>query len=582
MQRKKGLISKITVYFLPYVLSLWILSCANMGMPEGGAKDVDPPKIKLSTPANYSRNFNSKRVKITFDEYIVLKNINQALVVSPPLDVKPEVKIKGKSLIIDFPGTFLENTTYSVNFGNAIADNNEGNILANFSYVFSTGDILDSLSIRGKIINSFTDKPQPNTIVMAYTEYEDSVPITHKPLYIARSLEDGSFALNNLKDTTYKIFALTDVNNNYLFDQPNEEIAFSDTLIKPFVRINEYTDTLRNDSLGTDSIIFKKENLYFPNNIELGFFREDNFKQYLKSASRPEKEMIKISFNIEIKDSIRFVPENFSESNLLFGRSESNDSIFIWLLDSMEYNSDTLYAEVFYNTIDSVMNPVVESKKISLGYKPKSLINEKLNIGLYPKDKSKLDIDRKVTLKFDNPILKTDTSQITLISKADTNKVEMNYRLYVDSVDIRKYYIDFETEWGLYYILCIEDSAFCDITGLYNDSTGSVFGTRKLEEYGNIIVGIKDFTSDGIAQLFDGQDKLVEEKFFNGSSKVSFNTIRPGSYKLKFINDQNNNKKWDTGNYIKKIQPEKTYMYNEVIKVRSNWDQEIEWSPSPK
>lgn len=567
-------------FVILFGISLFIFSCANMGMPEGGPKDISPPEIVESIPENYSKQFKSKSIKITFDEFIVLKNINQALIISPPLDEKPEIKLKGKTIIIEFNSEFLENTTYSLNFGNAIVDNNEGNVLKNFNYVFSTGDIIDSLSISGTLINSFTGKAEEDVLIMAYTNLSDSTPLTERPIYIARSLKDGSYTLNNLKDTTYKIFALKDANNNFIFDQPNEEIAFSDTAIKPFVTTIESIDTLHIDSLDFDTIIRKTEHIYYPNNIKLSLFEQETFKQYLKGFSRPEKAELVIVFNEPLTDSLDLKAINFSFDNIIHDYHSKSDSIKLWINDSSIYNIDTLVANLTYPRTDSLSNIYTDSKLIKFGYKrkesPKKL---KLQTNIYPKNKRKLDLNKNVIISFNRPIKTIDTSRISFLIKEDSLFIPYKYSIIKDTLDLKTYNILFELQENKSYSLSVNDSAFLDITDIYNDSLGRNFTTKSIENYGIIILNLKDTSRNGIIQLFDSKNKFIEEQFTSKSSKISFKFLKPGGYKFKYINDQNNNKKWDSGIYINKLQPEKIDLYNLEIKVKSNWEMEIDWVP---
>ncbi len=207
-------------------------SCAQQGSPSGGPKDEDPPLVLESDPPNYSTRFEAKKIQITFDEFIVLDNVNQQLVVSPPMEEKPEVRLKGKSLFIEFTEELKDSTTYTLNFGSAIKDLHEGNKLLNFEYVFSTGNVLDSLSIRGTLKYAWDHTvPKDPITIMLYEELRDSVPLTEIPLYVGRSDDSGVFSINNLKADTFKIFALKDGNYNLLFDLPSEEIAFLDSAL---------------------------------------------------------------------------------------------------------------------------------------------------------------------------------------------------------------------------------------------------------------------------------------------------------------------------------------------------------------
>ncbi len=216
------------IYLLLIVLICW--SCAQLGSPTGGPRDEDPPRVTETVPPNYSTRFVAKKISITFDEYIVLDNVNQELIVSPPMEEKPEVKLRKKTIIIQFEESPKENTTYTFNFGSAIKDLHEGNKLLNYEYVFATGDVLDSLSVRGTLkYAEDLSSPEDPISIMLYNDLRDSVPLMDIPLYVGRSDDSGVFSVNNLRSDVYKVFALKDGNNNFLFDLPSEEIAFLDT-----------------------------------------------------------------------------------------------------------------------------------------------------------------------------------------------------------------------------------------------------------------------------------------------------------------------------------------------------------------
>ena len=216
------------IWLFPLIFLCW--NCAQQGSPSGGPIDEDPPVVIESEPLNYSTNFDAKKIRISFDEYIVLENVNQQLIVSPPMEEQPEVKLRKKTIIIEFEEELKTNTTYTFNFGDAIKDLHEGNKLQNFEYVFSTGEVLDSMSVRGTLKYAETlEVPEEPFSIMLYTDLRDSVPLLDIPLYVGRSNDSGVFSVNNLRPDRYKVFALKDGNNNFLFDLPSEEIAFLDS-----------------------------------------------------------------------------------------------------------------------------------------------------------------------------------------------------------------------------------------------------------------------------------------------------------------------------------------------------------------
>ena len=571
------------------VLTIWVLllfaSCANEGIPSGGKKDTIPPKVSFSEPLNFSTNFHGNKIKITFDEYVVLKSVNQKLIVSPLLSEKPDIKLKGKTLLIDIKEKLQDSTTYSFNFGDAIADNNEGNVLNNFAFVFSTGPTIDSLSISGTIKNAFTQKPEEGVLIMAYSNTADSVPLSEQPQYIARSLKDGSFKISNIKESTYKLFALKDANNNYIFDQFGESIAFEDTLITPYTQVTERIDTLKLDTLGNDTIIRTVDVKYFPDSIELKLFDEDDERQYLLSSSHEVNNSLLFVFNNSPRDSIRLKALNFNSEKLLYEYSRTNDSITVWISDSVIYNMDTLKLELGYEKTDSTGKYYLAKDTLNFGFREKSVTGKKpktktqLKLSIHPKDNAKLNLNKKLSLFTSSPIADIDTSKIQLTTAQDSIPVKLNYTIVQDSLNLRRYYFETDFKEGTKYKLIINDSAFVDIAGCYNDSTGISFATRSMNYYGKVIVNLQDIKGNCIVQLLNQKEKILAEKYLNKARTLTFDYLTPGNYKLKCIQDKNNNRKWDTGKYIKKLQPEKTDFYDKEIKVRSNWDLEIDWKP---
>ncbi len=590
MKDNRSILYQATKFSVAILLLAYVYSCANMGMPEGGPKDEDPPKVVLCDPPNFSTFFDKQSIEITFDEYVVLKNVNQKLIISPPLPVKPEIKLKGKKILIELNNELNDSTTYTLNFGDAIVDNNEGNVLQNFQFVFSTGQKLDSLSVSGQILNAFTNQPEPDILVMAYSDLSDTVPQTVIPEYVSRTISDGSFSINNMRKSTYKIFALKDANSNYLFDMPNEAIAFLDTFVAPFAELHEKVDTIPLDTLGNDSIVRKTITKNHPSNISLHLFEEEFYKQYLKSTDRKNNTKIKLAFNQPVKDSIGInflVPDTL---HVIQEYHENRDSLFIWLTDSTEYNLDTIFLEASFVRKDSLGLDYLHRDSLKLGFrkkekkkKEKEKEKEKvkgLQFSTKPTKNSYLEKNKNFIITFAEPVKKLDTSLIQLFTSKDTSKVRVPCSIKNDTNEVRNYHLYTRWEPDNRYVLIAEDSAITSYWNKYNDSTAIVFKTRANEDYGNIIINFDSINTYGIIQLLDEKEVILEEKRINKAGKTMFNFLLPGNFKMKFIFDLNNNGKWDTGNYSSKMQPEKVNFYPGEIKVRANWDLEFDWNPN--
>lgn len=576
-----SVIAKILFIFITVSL---LVSCANMGTPSGGNKDTQPPKVVESNPANSSTNFHEKEIIITFDEYIVLKNVNSKLIVSPPLDEKPKIKQKGKSIEISIIGELADSTTYTFNFGDAIVDNNEGNAIKNFMFTFSTGPVIDSLSIAGTINNAFTNLPEEEVLIMAYINHDDSIPINEKPLYITRSLKDGSFIITNMRQATYKLFAIVDANNNYKFDIIDEPIAFADSLITPTVIITEIIDTIQIDTLGTDSIITKFHFKNYPDSIKLMLFEEDDSRQYLKNSSRKKKNRLLFAFNKELTKPVDLQLINNKYDAFIFENIKTKDSVIAWITDSAIYNIDSLRVLLTYEKTDSLGNyfstidTLVLAFREKAGKKNKTDKKDDLKLRITPKTGHNLEISKNIELQFSSPITRVDTSLISVAVQIDTLFVPIEYTLIPDTLNLRKYYFKIARKENQRYKVTVEDSAFMDITDNLNDSTGTAFTARATDYYGSVILNLKDIKDNSIIQLQDSKDKVISEQYADKPITISFNFLLPGKYKLKYIEDKNNNKKWDTGKYLDKLQPEKTEYYTKEIIVKSNWELEIEWA----
>ena len=603
------LLSKTSIFFAIAIISIqiFISSCANMAAPSGGPKDETPPEIVSIEPANYSTNFNKQNIEITFDEYIQLKSIDKQLIISPPFDEKPEIKIKGKTLYIDLNNKLIDSTTYTLNFGNSIVDNNEGNVYENFMYVFATGDEIDSLSVKGNIKDAFSMKAAENVYVMLYANLYDSVPYKELPLYVARTSKTGDFVFNNIRKDTFLIFALKDANQNFLFDQPTEAIAFLDSFIIPQANIIQVIDTIKiaidtiktkNDSLNIadslissdsletviyrDSIITKNQTELLPDNIELFLFEEYVKRQYLVNTQRTKPGKCEFFFYVPLKDSLSIVPLNFEEyeNYFLYEKNATNDSITLWLSDTNISKQDTLSFSIRYLKEDSTNTQILFTDTVDFKYreikKDYDFVNS-LKIKLNIKNNRLINLNKQLLLECSNPIKNIDSSQIILSHIVDSVEIRDKFQLLRDTTNFRTYTILKKWAENTDYKLFINQNTFTDIFGFSNDSIELNFSTQKLEYYGNIILNLSAVDTNSIIQLLSADDKILRQFNIVSEKTIEIKYLQPVEYKFKAIIDENRNKKWDTGNYLKKIHPEKVILYPQTTKIRSNWDFELNW-----
>lgn len=587
----KVLIRRIKNFGILSIIGIVLASCANIVMPSGGPKDQAAPEIVESTPPNYTTNFNGKKIIIKFNEYIQLRNVNQSLIICPSLPEKPKVLAKGKTLLIDINNELEDSTTYAFNFGNSIADITEGNAQEDFRYVFSTGDYLDSLIIAGSVINAFDLKSEKEVFVLLYDIYEDSIPYKEQARYIAKTNKSGEFTLSNLKAGAYKIFALKDANSNFLFDMPNEKIAFLDTLIIPFAEYIEKIDTIRLDtnaldSINTDSIVNNSLTMFYPRDIILHLFEEYHSEQFVLNTTREERGKCVFIFNESTKDSAIIEPLYFKidSANLIFESNPGKDTIVCWINDSLIYKNDTLDFIVSYYKLDSLDQSYLQTDTFSLKYKAptKKKKNEivendtilTINFSVY--SGKKIDLYKDLILSFDAPIINIDTSKIELYEVIDSIETKIDFNFFQDSSSFRKYHVNHSWNEEKAYKIIINSYAFTDIYFKTNDTIQSLFSVEKAESYGTLSLNVKNLNEAVIIQFMNSKDLILKEFYISQDQNIYIPFLKPGDYHTKIIFDKNSNKIWDTGKYLEHNQPEKVMFNNDPINIRANWDLELD------
>jgi len=579
-EHKKVYIRKIQLILKVLITAILIFSfeqCAKISAPVGGKRDVTPPVLEKSLPPNYCVNFNEKKIEIEFDEYIQLKNINQKLIVSPPLQKKPIIRIKGKGLVIDIKEKLQDSTTYSFNFGDAIADNNEGNVLNNFQFVFSTGPMLDSLTIHGQVKYAFNLQTPEEAFVLMYDDLSDSAIFKNKPLYITKINKKGFFHLNNLKADTFRLYALEDGNSNYQYDPP-EPVAFvSGTLqTKPEtnapIRIND--SLVSADSLPGGSLLY--------------MFIENASKQYLKNASRTRKENLLFEFNMppEGNVGIKFLKDTTLVHPYIEEQHQHKDSLELWLTDTALINREVLSVVLEYlMNDDEIKKDTIKirfskaKKKLKKGRTQKATEQAFLKLNLNAKNRKPFDINAPLYIKSPTPIEKTDSSKWHLYSIKDSLETEESLDWGKKEKQLKKIILPYTWIPDTKYSMVLYPGAITDIYNLTNDTLNLTFTTRKEEYYGRIILELNQITELIQIQLLDSKEKVIRQIQVQSDTTLLFDFLPPGEFLIKSFLDENKNGKWDTGSILKKIQPEKVIYYGEKIKVRSNWDFKKTWSP---
>lgn len=554
--------------FILIALTVSILQgCANIGQLKGGPKDTKPPQIvkALSTP-NLQTNFKKQPIILTFDEWVKLEDVFNQVVVSPPLNERPEVILKGKKLFIKFADdeVLRENATYTINFGDAIKDITEGNAAKSLRFVFSTGPVIDSLEVTARVVDAITGLPTEGVILMLYDNLADSVVRKLKPFYFGKTDKEGFTRIENVRAGTFKVFALKDLDLNYLFNQDSESIGFPDSTLtissnnKNFIKKDT---TTRSDSLQriTDSIAAANTSL----KIRL-FEPRKSFK--INGRETDKYGVVKLIFNQEVKKA----DVTFDDVKQNAFTEISRDTLLIW------YNQpdDTPWSIYFKG----------EKQTDTIRIRPRGKVDFMKRGRLIPLSITSQIIKtptKSVEIAFNYPIKNIDSnSNNSLIKLIDTSKNAIPLSIKVDSVSKRK--LIFEAPWkdGQQYQLTILPNALTDIYGFKNDSIISKITILNKKEFGNIILTIKqlDKGKSYICQVLSGTG-LVEEAFFidNASSfEKRFENMRPDQYSFKIIEDLNKNRLWDTGDYDSKKQPERIFLQKSTEALRADWDLEME------
>lgn len=547
----------------PYVVIatavyLILSACATIVSPTGGPKDVTPPTIVSSQPLNYSTNFKGNKVIINFDEYIAIKDIEKQLIISPPLPSIPEIKIKGRSLVFRTKDTLRSNTTYNIYFGDAVSDITENNKFPNLNFAFSTGPIIDSLSLEGQVTDAYTRLPVKEALVMLYSDFTDSTPKTKLPLYVTRTMENGSFRLNSLASGKYRVIALKDANNDYLYNLPNETIAFSGDSIQPVYNVTSLSDTTN-----------KTEYANSAENVALNMFPEpDSVQRLLKSGMVSANKMI-LAFRFPVTH-FRMKALNITDSLWCINEwNSTNDTLQSWLISK----PDSLHLILSdYRMVDDT---IVFSTVPKTTIKQKSNITPKLSIG-HTALSNQLRFNKPFVLIFDNPLSTADTANLRLvnITKQDTTKA-LTY--FTDSIK-RHLQIFIPSSSNGEMKLLIPKGTFTDIYGFTHDSLAVTFNIIPKEEFGTFAVKLKRFVKTPlIMQLLNEKGEILDSQTITTSDELNFGYRKPGNYKLRAIYDANGNGKWDTGIFLKKQQPEIIIIHPKVFEVRANWEMEEEW-----
>ena len=622
-----------TYWLLTVAVGLLLMACASIGSPEGGPRDYTPPRVVKMSPESGSVNFKGQKVEITFDEIIVLKDQQKKVVVSPAPKTQPLIRTVGHKLTIEFREPLEENTTYVIDFANAIEDNNEGNQLDGYTFAFSTGEEIDTLAVSGIVLRANDLELMQHVIVGLHSNLDDTA-FTNVPLErVSRTNDRGKFTLRNLKPGRYHLFALNDVDGDYRMAR-TEDIAFLDSIVVPTT--SEYTsqDTVFTFDRRVDTVMTATHTLYLPNDLLLCMFNEGYRSHYVKQTGRPEANKLHVLFGapndtLPHLDIIR--PADHARDWYRVQRTEDNDSLFYWMTDSALIKTDTVIVAMTY--LRSNKNDSLEqvTDTIRFGYrKPASQVKEEEKKAKEREDRAKrlaqllekqqkaaeqgkelsegdleelkelqhvgpdetpklkmdlsksgsFDVGDSIILKFDTPIADIDPRGVHLEVKRDTLWVPYPGHTPtlrpVNDCDPMRYWLPVSLQPDSTYRLTIDSAAVTSIYGLYNDKLSKDLKVKGLEEYANVYFKV-NVAEGAFVELLGSGEKIMRTATVHGGN-FEFSNVPPGNYFLRLTIDSNGNGKWDTGNYLQHLQPEEVYYYPKRLKLRANWDLDEDWN----
>ena len=599
-----------SLHILPFTVIILILyACASTGTPDGGPYDETPPKFVRATPDPNSTGNTRKKVAIEFDEFIKIENAAEKVIISPPQTEMPEVKASGKRVLVEFFDTLRANTTYTIDFGDAIVDNNEGNPMGNFAYAFSTGETIDTMEVAGTVLNAQDLEPIKGIQVGLHKNLNDTA-FTKLPFdRISRTDSRGRFSIKGVAPGKYRIYALKDGNQNYLFDSKTEIIAYSDSLIIPSMEPATRQDTTWNaiDTLKIDTVKTVHYTHFMPDDIILRAFKEETTMQYLAKNEREQLNRFSLYFSAKADTLPTVAGLDFDEKDaFIIESSLKNDTIRYWIKDTVLCERDTLTLQLDYLYTDTLgnlvpkrdtlymMNKLSKEKRLAKAkeemekkekeMKKRRKKGDTLNVvetvffKMNVDAPSSMDINRNICISFEEPVQSVDTAAIHVDVKVDTLWNEERFIFVSDSVIPRRYYILSDWKPGNEYRLRIDSTAIKSIYGLHTNKVENTVKIKTLEEYGTLYLNIKGVEGNAIVQLLNSSDAVVREQKLKENNTCDFYFLQPNTkYYIRMYIDSNNNGKWDTGVYDKKIQPEEVYYFPKVWEMKANFEFEEDW-----
>lgn len=593
---------------------LTIVSCANIGSPDGGRYDEEPPEVVSAIPADRAVNVDKQKISILFNEFVKLTNASEKVVISPPQLEVANVRAAGKRIKVTLFDSLQSNTTYTVDFSDAIEDNNEGNPMGFYTYSFSTGPVIDTMEMSGHVLAAENLEPVKGMLVGLYradSTYDDSLFRTKPLVRVSRTNGSGHFTIKGIAPGQYRIFALQDGDGDYRFSQKSEAIAFDTLVYVPSSRPDLRMDTCWRDSIYYDSIRVVPYTHYLPDDIVLFSFLEGRQDLHLLKMERPEPDWFKIYFTAPVDTLPVIRGLNFNDSCLVLEASEHNDTLTYWITDTaFTHRTDSLEMEMrsldtdtlgflgwrtdtfmlvartgWAKIRDEKQKKIDEwnkerEKKVKKSKKPlppeqNPYEQDFLDVKISPT--GALDPNRNVMIQSSEPISSIDTARIHLYVVRDSNLYEEPYLLLPTPHKARSYTLYAEWQPDYKYAVAVDSAAITGVMGHTNRKVRTELRVRNLNEYGTLIVNLLTKDTCMVVQLLNGSDRVVTQQRVSSSGVAEFYYLSPEIYYMRCFVDINGNGKWDVGDYGQGLQPERVYYFPKPMNVRAGWDVEQEW-----
>lgn len=587
--------SKSLYYIFIIIAAAVMYSCANSGNPSGGPIDKTPPIFMRSNPTPNAVNVKDRKIEIFFDEIVTLKDPSTKIIVSPAQTEMPRMSALGRKVTVELVDSLLPNTTYTIDFSNSIQDNNEGNAIDNFAFAFSTGSVIDSMRVSGYVLDSRTLEPMQSVVVGLQSNLADSAFHKEKLQRVALTNDRGQFTIRNVSPGSYHIFALKDLDRDYKFGNPTEDIAFLDSIIVPSIGSREAADTVYNDLNEIDTIMRATRPAYFPNDILLSMFNEDRKSQYLANNLRVDSTRISLTFAAasDTLPSLSIVGRNdVPDQWYTLERSQTNDTLTYWIRPPHLVSADTLMVATTYLRTDTASNLSWGTDTLKFTFQRQKAKKKKKNeetdsleqirfMELHPLANGTQEVYAPLLLQTGTPIERYSREAFHLQRKLQNDTTF--YPAEIKSIALRDSTLNrrdlmLKVDWepGAAYTLAVDSLAMTDIYGLQTKPLKVDFNVRKMEEYGNIVFNIPAVRDSAIVELLDGTEKIVLRAPVK-SHRAELLNLLPGKYYARLFIDRNGNGKYDTGNYDMHLQPEETVYYPGAINLKKNWDVEQTW-----